>query len=37
MYLLKSSSFFRFCVGYDGVAIDMSLLYLLSDPKTFGV
>jgi dolichol-phosphate mannosyltransferase len=37
MYLLKSSSFFRFCVvGLSGVVIDMSLLYLLSDPKMLG-
>jgi dolichol-phosphate mannosyltransferase len=37
MYLLQSSSFFRFCVvGLSGVVIDMSLLYLLSDPKMFG-
>jgi dolichol-phosphate mannosyltransferase len=35
LYLLKSSSFFRFCVvGMSGVAIDMALLYLLSDPST---
>jgi dolichol-phosphate mannosyltransferase len=35
LYLLKSSSFFRFCiVGLSGVAIDMALLYLLSDPST---
>ncbi|MDP9340416.1 MAG: glycosyltransferase [Acidobacteriota bacterium] len=34
-HLLKSSSFFRFClVGLSGVAIDMALLYLLSDPST---
>ena len=34
MHLLKSSYFFRFCiVGLSGVVIDMSLLYLLSDPK----
>ena len=37
MYLLKSSLFFRFCVvGLSGVVIDMSLLYLLSDPKMLG-
>lgn len=35
LHLLKSSSFFRFCVvGLSGVAIDMALLYLLSDPST---
>ena len=34
LHLLKSSSFFRFCVvGLSGVAIDMALLYLLSDPS----
>jgi len=37
MYLLKSSAFFRFCVvGMTGVAIDMSLLCLLSDPEMLG-
>lgn len=37
MYLLKSSSFFRFCVvGLSGVVIDMSLLFLLSDPRMLG-
>jgi dolichol-phosphate mannosyltransferase len=37
LHLLKSSSFFRFCVvGLSGVAIDMSVLYLLSDPGTLG-
>jgi dolichol-phosphate mannosyltransferase len=37
MFLLGSSSFFRFCVvGLSGVVIDMSLLYLLSDPKMLG-
>jgi dolichol-phosphate mannosyltransferase len=37
MYLLKSSSFVRFCVvGMTGIAIDMSLLFLLSDPKMLG-
>jgi dolichol-phosphate mannosyltransferase len=37
LYLLRSSSFFRFCgVGMSGVVIDMSLLYLLSDPKMLG-
>jgi dolichol-phosphate mannosyltransferase len=35
LHLLKSSSFFRFCVvGLSGVVIDMGLLYLLSDPST---
>lgn len=35
LHLLKSSSFFRFCVvGLSGVAIDMALLYFLSDPST---
>jgi dolichol-phosphate mannosyltransferase len=35
LHLLKSSSFFRFClVGMSGVVIDMALLYLLSDPST---
>ncbi len=37
LYLLKSSSFVRFCiVGLSGVVIDMSLLYLLSDPRMLG-
>jgi dolichol-phosphate mannosyltransferase len=37
MYLLKSSSFFRFCVvGLSGVVIDMALLFLLSDPRMLG-
>ena len=37
LYLLQVSSFFRFCVvGCTGVVIDMSLLYLLSDPKMLG-
>jgi dolichol-phosphate mannosyltransferase len=37
LYLLKSSAFFRFCVvGASGVVIDMSLLYLLSDPQMLG-
>ncbi len=37
LYLLQVSSFFRFCVvGCSGVVIDMSLLYLLSDPKMLG-
>lgn len=37
MYLLKSSSFVRFCVvGLSGVVIDMSLLFLLSDPRMLG-
>ena len=35
LYLLQISSFFRFCVvGASGVVIDMSILYLLSDPST---
>jgi dolichol-phosphate mannosyltransferase len=35
LYLLKNSSFVRFCVvGLSGVVIDMSLLFLLSDPRT---
>jgi dolichol-phosphate mannosyltransferase len=35
LYLLQASSFFRFCVvGASGVVIDMSMLYLLSDPNT---
>jgi dolichol-phosphate mannosyltransferase len=35
LYLLQVSSFFRFCVvGASGVVIDMSILYLLSDPST---
>jgi len=34
LYLLQVSSFFRFCVvGCSGVVIDMSLLFVLSDPK----
>jgi dolichol-phosphate mannosyltransferase len=37
LYLLHVSSFFRFCVvGCTGVVIDMSLLYLLSDPRMLG-
>lgn len=37
LHLLHSSSFVRFCVvGLSGVVIDMSLLYLLSDPKMLG-
>jgi dolichol-phosphate mannosyltransferase len=37
LYLLKSSAFCRFCVvGASGVVIDMSLLYLLSDPQMLG-
>ena len=37
LYLLHSSSFFRFCVvGTSGVVVDMSLLFLLSDPKMLG-
>ena len=37
LHLLKASSFFRFCiVGLSGVVIDMSLLFLLSDPKMLG-
>ncbi|MBV8513844.1 MAG: glycosyltransferase [Acidobacteria bacterium] len=35
LYLLHASSFVRFCVvGASGVVIDMSMLYLLSDPST---
>jgi dolichol-phosphate mannosyltransferase len=35
LYLFQVSSFFRFCVvGASGVVIDMSILYLLSDPST---
>jgi dolichol-phosphate mannosyltransferase len=35
LFLLQASSFVRFCVvGASGVVIDMSLLYLLSDPST---
>jgi dolichol-phosphate mannosyltransferase len=34
IYLLKTSAAFRFCVvGLSGVAVDMTLLYLLSDPR----
>jgi dolichol-phosphate mannosyltransferase len=37
LYLLQISSFFRFCVvGTSGVVVDMSLLFLLSDPKMLG-
>jgi dolichol-phosphate mannosyltransferase len=37
LYLLHVSSFFRFCVvGASGVVIDMSFLFLLSDPKMLG-
>jgi len=37
IHLLKASSTFRFCVvGLSGVVIDMSLLYLLSDPRMLG-
>ncbi len=37
LYLLQVSSFFRFCVvGCTGVVIDMSLLYVFSDPKMLG-
>ena len=37
LYLLHNSSFFRFCVvGTSGVVVDMSLLFLLSDPKMLG-
>jgi dolichol-phosphate mannosyltransferase len=37
LYLLRISSFFRFCVvGASGVVIDMSFLFLLSDPKMLG-
>lgn len=35
--LLKNSSLFRFClVGLGGVVIDMSFLFLLSDPRMLG-
>src|SRR5580700_4051873 len=35
LFLLHASSFVRFCVvGASGVVIDMSMLYLLSDPTT---
>ena len=35
LYLFQASSFVRFCVvGASGVVIDMSMLYLLSDPST---
>jgi dolichol-phosphate mannosyltransferase len=37
LYLLHVSSFFRFCVvGASGVVIDMSILFLLSDPRMLG-
>jgi dolichol-phosphate mannosyltransferase len=37
LFLLHESKFVRFCVvGCTGVVIDMSLLYLLSDPKMLG-
>jgi dolichol-phosphate mannosyltransferase len=37
LFLLHESSFFRFCVvGCSGVVIDMSLLFLLSDPRMLG-
>jgi dolichol-phosphate mannosyltransferase len=37
LFLLRESRFVRFCVvGCSGVVIDMSLLYLLSDPKMLG-
>ena len=37
LYLLQVSSFFRFCVvGCTGVVIDMSLLFVFSDPKMLG-
>jgi dolichol-phosphate mannosyltransferase len=37
LYLLHNSSFVRFCmVGASGVVIDMSFLFLLSDPKMLG-
>jgi dolichol-phosphate mannosyltransferase len=37
LFLLHESRFVRFCVvGCSGVVIDMSLLYLLSDPKMLG-
>jgi len=36
-FLLHESKFVRFCVvGCSGVVIDMSLLYLFSDPKMLG-
>ena len=37
LYLLQVSSFFRFCVvGASGVVIDMTFLFLLSDPRMLG-
>jgi dolichol-phosphate mannosyltransferase len=37
LFLLHESKFVRFCVvGCSGVIIDMSLLFLLSDPKMLG-
>jgi dolichol-phosphate mannosyltransferase len=37
LFLLHESRFFRFCVvGMSGVVIDMSILFLLSDPHTLG-
>lgn len=37
IYLLKNSSFVRFCiVGTSGTLIDTAMLYLLSDPSTLG-
>jgi dolichol-phosphate mannosyltransferase len=37
VYLMQVSSFFRFCVvGASGVVIDMSILFLLSDPRMLG-
>ena len=37
LYLLHNSSFFRFCVvGASGVVIDMTFLFLLSDPRMLG-
>ncbi len=37
IYLLKNSSFVRFCiVGASGTLIDTAMLYLLSDPSTLG-
>jgi dolichol-phosphate mannosyltransferase len=37
IYLLKNSSFVRFCiVGASGTLIDTAMLFLLSDPRTLG-
>jgi dolichol-phosphate mannosyltransferase len=37
IYLLKASPAFRFCVvGLTGLVVDMSLLFLLSDPRMLG-